>query len=535
MVAAARQRRLRSIARQGRVSELIGRTAYTANIKLYNSRKSVDETIPDYEFYDKLRRCKASGYRLGGLFAKRIERVIASWVLGGGLEIKLRDGDLPEAAKDYTNAAIAEFIAGLLDSGQDSIEEDQDTDTQSESLLMSVFKDMLGLGDQYIIINADGTLSIPSPDTVEMKRDEQDYRRILSLTVTTNLDKYVITDEYRADGRTVTVKAADRTTVQEFQNLIGRIPVIHLANGRSGNEIYGHPIHEELLKLYDQYDDTVFKQLDGAKLLGNPLLAFVGMKDIKAVQNANQPASNNTYLDKDGNEVEQPQLNIDANAVLLVGEGGDAKFVAPPTGFTEDTKTALKTLFLLLLDHTGIPEFVWGNELSSAHASAEIQMDQFVKDIQGWQRDNGGWIIRLVKIWLQFKALVDPQIIVDTLVLSWPPLQKEDKELQLKQVEYARGDGLLTGESALTLLDLVEDPETEFKDAQAEQKARQDAMFPDGTSQAFQNQLNQDTGNQPNDQVQQMEEWRPETTVHEYAFLLDAVRELRNALLEVAA
>ena len=75
------------------VSELIGRyVAGDAQMTLFRSRswvKTVDETIPDYEFYDRLRRGKAKGYTLGGLFAKRIERVIASWVLGGGVVVEL--------------------------------------------------------------------------------------------------------------------------------------------------------------------------------------------------------------------------------------------------------------------------------------------------------------------------------------------------------------------------------------------------------------------------------------------------------------
>jgi len=484
------------------VSELIGRyVAGDAQMTLFRSRswvKTVDETIPDYEFYDRLRRGKAKGYTLGGLFAKRIERVIASWVLGGGVVVELyeREGeDLPEDGAEYTNALLVEFMTGLLDSGSDYADPDQppdDRDDHSCSRLMATYKDALGLGDQYLIINADASLSMPSPDTVTVKRDILDYRRVVSVTIETRLDGYVITDEYRADGRAVIVRKGEQVlSTEQYQNLLGVIPIVHIAHDRSGNETYGHPIHEELRPLYDQYDDLIYKQLDGAKLLGNPLLTFAGMEDINAVINANDTAEDDQYYDKDGNLANRKQLNIDSSAVLLIGKGGSASFTSPPVGFTEDTKTALKSLFLLLLDHTGIPEFIWGGEMGSARASSDTQMSQFVKDIEGWRLDAGGWIVRLCKLWLMTKALTDPKIIVGRLALEWPPLVQEDKEIRLKYVELGRKESLLTDETALGLLDLVDDPAAETEAAQGEAKQRQEDMMAMNETAAFGGSLNQ--------------------------------------------
>lgn len=517
------------------VSELIGRIAYPEiQYTSYRSRtriSTVDYTIADYEFYDSLRRGTARGYRLGGLFATRIEAIISSWTLGDGLTVELYESDnepIPDARRKYTNTVLMEFVQGLLDAGVDNGEEgDPDADNYNDSQLQNAYRDGLGLGDCYIIVNADGTLSIPSPDTVEVKRDELDYRKVVAVIVTTKIREYTITDEYRADGRTLTVKQGTQIlSVQEFQNLIGRIPVIHIAYNRSTNETNGHPIHEELLELYDNYDNIIYKQLEGAELLGNPLLAFVGMKDLNAVKQANQPATNDTYTDKDGYETTRPQFNIDRNAVMLIGEGGDAKYVAPPVGFTEDTKTALKSLFLLLLDHTGIPESVWGAELGSARATADTQQDQFVKEIQGWRRDAGGWIIRLCKIWLQTKALTDPQIYVGRLALEWPALVQDGKELRMKQVELGRKEGLLTDETALSLLELVKDPKAEAEAARTEADTRREQMFPDGTDAAFDAAL-QDA--QQQEQVAQI--FDPVDTYRPEVGLIEAVRELRTALV----
>lgn len=462
------------------VSELIGRYVLgNAQSTLYRSRsyvKTYDETRPDYEFWDKLRRCKAKGYTLSGLFAKRIENIFATWTLGQGVEITLAEGGDPDNENDpknLTDQAIADFL-----------EENADT-------LLDVFRDKLGLGDQWIIVNADGGLSIPSPDSVEPKWDSMDYRRLTSVTVITKTGQETIEDRYDNTSRVLTIKQGGKVVSEmAFQNLIGRLPVVHVPHARSANETYGHPIHEELRPLYDQYDDLIFKQLDGAKLLGNPIPTFEGMEDIGQVIDQNAPATYDTYYDKDGNETTHTQLTLDQNSVMLVGKGGSFKFAGPTVGFTEDTKSALKSLFLLLLDHTGIPEFIWGGEMGSARASTDTQMDQWVRDIKGRQVDNAGWLRDLVELWLATAALVDQALVVDKLAVTWPEVIPADVQMLLKKLTFAKDENLITNRTALTLLDIVSNPEKEVQEAQKEADERREALFPDGDTFGFQRDIN---------------------------------------------
>lgn len=483
--AARRHKQHKPQAAQQPVAEMIGRsTVGNAQASIYRARnavRTVDETVPDYAYWDQLRRCKLAGYKLGGLFAKRIEQVLASWIFGEGVTVTLNKDiaeTYPEDAVEYTNEQLKNFIGGLLDSGQDNEGDDPDLDEQGGATLLTLYKDTLGLGDQYPIVNADGSISIPSPDTVEVVRDELDYRKVLAIRITTKLEKVTIIDEYRADGRTVTYRILRDgkiiETVETYANLIGRITVVHVAHARSGNETNGHSIHEELRPLYDQYDDVLEKMLDGAKLLGNPFLAFTGLTNLAAVIDLNQPVTQEQYVDAGGNIVDRPAMNIDRNSVFAIGEGGDAKFVAPPVGFTEDTKATLNVLFWLLFEHLGIPESVWGGELSSARATSETQLTQFVKELRGWQADNGGWVVKLCKIWLQFKALTDPRVIVDKLTAEWPAAVGEDKTILLQFLKLAHDAGLVTPETMLRLMELVDDPKDEVEKGQAEAQKRAD-------------------------------------------------------------
>lgn len=443
---------------QGRVAEIISRTGINTQLAIYNSRGvvSVDTTRTDYAFYDLLRRGKQPGYKLGALFAKRIEHILSVWVLGRGVTIKLAEGGSDEDADDARNTTD-KLLRDFLDA--------------EHAQLMTVKEDALGLGDQYIFVNPDGTVSVPSPDTVTTEYDPLDYRTVISRTITTKLpDGITITDKYTATERVMTIKkGAEEPIVERYAVLIGRIPCIHITHGKSGNEVYGHSIHEDLLKLYDQYDDVIHKQLDGVKLLGNPMLTISGLEDLSAVIDANKPATNSTYFDRNGNEVTRPELNIDINSLLLIGKGGKAEFVSPPVGFTADTQQALKTLFLLLLDRTGIPEFIWGNELSGSHATADTQMNQWAHDVEGQQRADEGWLLDLCEIWLATAALTDASVVVDELKAEWPPVIDENQDTRLKTLEYASTNNLLRAKTKLELTGLpVEDAGAEVEAASAE-------------------------------------------------------------------
>ena len=468
-----------------RISELIGRyvvaTAQTTLYKFRSYAKTVDATIPDYEFYDKLRRGKATGYTLSGLFCPSIESKFSTWVFGGGVVITARDDGYVEETLDYTNTKLARFVGGLLDAGMDDDAGRVDYDDEGGALAMTVYQDTLGLGDQYIVVNTDGTLSVPSPDTVIIERDALDYHQMLAveIQIRTQAGETII-DRYEPTRRTVTVKKGAQVISEDtYQNLIGRIPIVHLTHGRSGNETNGHPIHEGLLPLLSEYDDTAYKQVDGAKLLGNPIPVFAGLEDINATIEANQPAEDETYTDRDGNTATRTQVDLDRNSVFFLGKGGSASMLAPPVGFTTDTGNALRTLFLLLLARTGIPEFIWGGELTSSRSTAETQLQQWVKDIEAQQATTGGWLVKLCTIWLQVQALTDPQVIVGPLEIEWPDLIAEDDTITLQRLGFALDNSLIRRVTALELLHLVDDAQAEADLAQSEADARQEAMFPD--------------------------------------------------------
>lgn len=467
------------------VREMIGRVSHT-----YQSARrwlgavfSVDKTVPDYEWWDKFRHGKQRGYEFSGLYAKRILNAIASYELGSGLSMTLDvnddeldaptvDPDDPEeeTPRAYTDRLLDRFWKRTL------------------PVLIRAEEDRMGLGDQYLIVNVDGTISVPSPETVTLEYDPLDYRALNKVTITVKLDKVTVTEEYTATERRVYVRKAgiplSETTPTVYPNLIGRIPVVHWANDRGANEQHGHVLYEALLRVFTRYDDLLNKALDGVELLGNPIPAFTGVENVDAMLEANGVFDEEPYTDSQGLLTTRRVLALDKLPAVLLGKGADFKMVAPEKGFTTDIEKMLQWLFLLICAHTSTPEFMYGAGMNASRASIETQLPPFVQFIQarrlqllgeGADETLGvgakGGLYELADLWLRVRALSDPKIVVAPCKAQFPEITPEDAAVQLQKIIYAKGVNLIQNKTTLEQLRLVSDPDKEVRLAQAEAEA----------------------------------------------------------------
>lgn len=455
---------------QKTVREIIGRVHWQVESLWQHLRfsHSIDAKRTDYAFWDRLRRGVASGYQMAGLFIRPISQTLSSFVLGDGVSVTLAEAD-EVAAADYTNQQLARFVRA------------------NHGTLQTLLEDLYGLGDQFVVVNPDGSLSIPSPDTVQPEYAIGDYRRLVRVTITTKLPRMAndqpevtVTDVYTSTQRVVSLKYADGTVeTQTFANLIGQIPVVHFAHERSANEVYGRPIVEALLPLLAAYEDILTKAVSGAKLTSNPLPVFEGLEDIEETLGYNASDTDETYVDAEGNTVQRKQVRFAPDTAIFLGRGGSFKFASPNAGFTNDARNMLKALFLLILDYTRMPEALWGGAISSSKASAEVQMPPFYQYVEmlrvrfaGTASETAlgvsarGGLYEVIELWLQMRRLTDPQIIVAPTVLTFPALEQADKENLRNWVEMLLNRGILTDEAALRLADLVDDPAAEVEAAQ---------------------------------------------------------------------
>jgi len=468
------------------IREIVGRVANT-NIWQTRSTTTVDNTVPDYAYWDRLRRGMVQGLRLAGLFAKPAAEIKTDWIMGDGLQVQLAtDADAAQNENVlYTNT----LLTGLI--------------TRYKSTMLTLVNDLKSMGDQYVVVNADGTFSVPSPDTVKYEYSTLDYRQPVKATISTKMPKFTATDEYRLDGRTLTIETSDKDLAADlladgyisadgkkfqktFENLIGRLPVVHFPNDRSANETHGRPMIEGLLHLLARYDAELEKALDAAEIMSNPIPVF-NLEDPAASEDANASPNPEEWQDGTGATRTRTTIEFDRFATILLQLDEKFDLISPDAGYTTDIKNMLKLLFLLILEHLRIPEVVWGGELGQARASAAEQMKTFYMHIAGQrvQLEGAGadellgmaaqgGIHELMDIWLRTRALIDRRVVVMPVRIKWPALGEADDEMNLKWGQALHTDGMVTDETYVEMSGRVEDAAAEVAAAKAQMAEKQD-------------------------------------------------------------
>lgn len=512
------------------LAETIGLWTYTKPLNQSRILLHVDTTYKDYPFWDALRRGLAPGYELSGpALCLSTAQTIASYCYGKGFSASLAQASIPsDERKTLHEAALAEANGkptqnlrnaeksskqpGQPQSGKPGQQPAQKVPLQmvpkakpnpdagdrvaytnlqlqtfverNMGLFVSLTTDMYCLGNQYIIINPDCTLSIASPETVTVEYDASDYRRPVRYIIRTKMEKAVVEDVYTAKKRIITVDYYDERGIQtqEYENLIGRIPIVHWANDRSANEIYGRPIYEGQLPIMRQYDDLVLNMIEGVKLLGTPIPMFTNLDNVTETKQNNCDVS--TYIDAEGRTQTEYTMRLDRQTGLFLGKGGDGKMLSTQVGFTKDSLDVIRQCFLLFLNGVRIPEVVWGGAIASSKASADAQMPPFVQYIQ-FRRlmlegegsdpalgiDARGGFLELIDIWLRMYKLLNPNIVVGPVQVEWPEIDLYGDQTKYLWASYLKGVGVITDETLVKLSGYVPNPAGEVR-AAAGQKGR---------------------------------------------------------------
>lgn len=457
---------------KAQIAEMIGRTSHLAvnRAALTPRNTTIDYTKVDYVFWDKFRRGKQAGYELGAWFAQPAAQIIQNWVLGDGPTFSIksdtpRDPDNPHPAE----TALVEF---MRDNGQ---------------LVADWYYDGLTLGDGYLVVNPDATLTPVQPSQIDLYPDPVLWRQINEVVINTDTGQAKIKDIYRPDQRIIEIVVNEVRNSQnvvtqqrtqqtaEFSNLIGRIPVIHFANEVQANELFGHPMFAHLLRLSAEYDDVETKSINGVKTMGNPVPVISGATDPETIRNQNATGTE-TWYNEDGALEERPAIEFQLLTMLILGEGAQFDFKSPGP-FTQDTERMLGILFLQMLQHLQIPEWVWGGAVNSSMASVQAQTPAFHAHIKGRRKKFEATLLELANVWLAMKALTDPSLALgegETLVVEWPELTAQDEKFEHQKAVDAYDRGVLTDETFLASTELVEDAQKEVGAAKEQAKERQD-------------------------------------------------------------
>lgn len=383
----------------------------------------------DYAFFDRLRRGQAAGLEVSGLLVKPIVSKISGWTLGRPVRFRSETAD-----------------TGPLDAwwGENLAE------------IVRAYEDSMGLGDSYIVVNGDLSLTVVPPHVVTPIVDEDDYSQVVGYRIAERWPHpsrpgatMTIIDEYTAGAR---VRVIERDGVpvdrQEFQTpfLDGRVPVIPIRNNVGSNEVNGTPELAAAVGLLHRYGQTMDTTLDGQKR-STPVISFsdVGALDRFWQQYARQERRQMA----DGTVETYETIPFSSDEVMAIV--GDMKY-ANPAAIAGDAEKMLILLYLLLIEHAEIPEFVMGSAIASSKASAEEQMSIFVRYVEKRRALARAWVLDVMSVVQRFMvARGEIGGVDDGVNILWEGLTSQDGKLTLEVIRWAVTEGFMDGKTALEL------------------------------------------------------------------------------------
>jgi hypothetical protein len=444
-----------------RISEIIGQSTsqfYNVWSNRWRITPTIDITSADAAFWDKARRGRAQGLTLAGLLIKPIGSKIAAWSLGELPDTTLED--------EYTQSTYADWFSA------------------NHPDILWAYEESLNLGKIYLLINPDLSLSVLPPDTVTPLVDPNDYSRRIGYRVVSVYphpehagDYTRVEEEYYADRRIVTKTTGRVTETKTYRNLLGRVPIVHIANNKGVNETEGRPEVEALLNALQQYDDVLHYALSGNKRQGRPtpVLRLSSPEAARAFSDQNSRTKTKTNVD--GTTEQYSEYNIDLDEMLIFGgEQSEFKYVAPGS-FMSDVNSLTQLLYYLFIEHTELPEFLLGSAIQGSRASADTQMPPFVKFVEKKQGLCKKWLIELTEIVVGLMSLFDVKIKQGKATINFAPLTGKDGSLTLQAVQFGLTNGLIDRETALRLLPLdIDDPLAVLEAADKEAAQARDAF-----------------------------------------------------------
>lgn len=451
----------------GRITEFLStasnaltRRVRTVSRKVRRSlwRATHDWSRPDYEFWRKAYRCQVRGLELSGLFIKPLVNKVAAWTLGRPPHFDLENEASQQALDNWWR--------------------------DNHSDVLRAWRSALKQGDSFLVINSDLSVTLVPPDLVEPMVAEDDYTDITGWRITQVIphptrtaDRMAVVDEYTTEGRTRRVEINGRVQQETtFPNLIGRLPIVHIPDQPEDGQTFGHPEAEALVEIFQRYGITLEAGVEGNELQGRPtpVLAFESREDLDRFWELYGVSK--THELPDGTTETYEVLEVDLNQLLTVS-GADFSYESPGQ-FVQDTERLLGLMFYLILEHTELPEFVFGNAITSSKASAETQMPVFIRFIEMRRGEMVGWLTAIAEVVLGYLSLMQPGVAAQTPRLQWEALDQDDGKLTLETIVWAYAEGLLDERTALTLAPVeIEDIETVLDQARQEREER----FPEET------------------------------------------------------
>lgn len=235
------------------------------------------------------------------------------------------------------------------------------------------------------------------------------------------------------------------------------IPVIEFNQSVLSDDLAGYGDTSGIIPLIGAYHQILENAIDSNIYNGRPTMIFKGLSN-------SAKFINQMYGEIDinsGDTIQQGFYDV-FGSYYLEGDA-DVKYLAGPEVAAE-AKELLKLLFYICLQVSGVPEWSLGAQMNTTYASTKMQSIPLAQKIESKRNDIKDSLVELHNVIAHIYEVMDNKKYSTYLATpSWSETMPDDKAYLIQAVELGIQSGLLSKETALQLLDIVDDPTSEIE------------------------------------------------------------------------
>jgi hypothetical protein len=286
--------------------------------------KSLDQY--DYEALEKAYRQKQG--------IRPVINLSASFLFANWFEVSSEDEDAQEYLNDFWNRTRLSLLQGGIEGGL--------------------------FGNTYLAFEYDSAadknkMKILHPGSVKPVFDEQKPWVISGYAIKTKIGDTTIEELITTEKYTIRINGRD--TDQGGDNPYGILPIVHVAEIRFSDEVYGTgEVDEALYDMAEKYKTVLDNGVAIEEYHGSPIPIFKGVKNFTELQQ----------------KLEDEKSWKPGMGIFLPNKDSDVKFLES-TRSVENAVELLKKIFYNFVIQSETPEFMLGVHIPSSQASTKEQ------------------------------------------------------------------------------------------------------------------------------------------------------------------
>lgn len=450
--------------------------------------KQIDYTRNDYDLYRSIYYGvsiggKAKDMQGGSMFAKPIVNSSAGFILGQNFSVSISEdkfADTQQSLNDWVDqnqSLILSYVIHGLRDGDSYIYIDEygNAEELDANTVTAVLDPMTG---DIIGYDVEEKYTLSAPGAQDKKMLVVKNYRTNSVKYTQYEDNQTSTDKLTGGkviyNKVYTVDGAINPVENQIfykEQLVERpLPVIHFANDVEPRQIYGNSELLNCLIGIRNYTAVLSNATKGVINNSNPIPVLTGVKNAEAVAR-----QSNTGETEDRDKVSWNPETI----LFLENPEAKAEYIQA-NGFMDDTGKLLEYYFMLIVEGSETPEFVFGNAVNSSRASVSEQMPVVVQKAIRKRAQLLKPFTQLLESYIDRRIRMSDTVYLPlknseyTLDIEFPDIVDEDKNLTLSTVQFLTQAGIISDETALKLLlsDKINDPAEELQNAREDNDTR---------------------------------------------------------------